>query len=85
MYIICFNTLKPITRKMSSDGSSDRKLRVCGAVQMTGFDGPKHTIRQDLPCRGCGAVGHYDGMSRKLEDNGHSTVVNGDVEPVRVL
>ena len=84
MYIICFNQFEPITEK-NSDGSSDRKLRVCGAVQMTGFDGPKHTIRQDLPCRGCGAVGQYERWSRKLEDNGHSTVVNGDVEPVRVL
>jgi hypothetical protein len=75
MYIICFNQLK----------TKEGKNAVCGAVQMTGFDFSKHTLRQDLPCRGCGEEGHYDGYSVLLQDDEHTTVLNGHVKPVREL
>jgi len=52
---------------------------------MTGFDGDKHTLRDDLPCRGCGEVGHYDGYYGVLKSDEHRLVVNGHVEPVRNL
>ena len=76
MFIICFNQMGE---------TDDGRVRVCGAVQMTGFNGAQHTLRQDLPCRGCGEAGHYDGYFVKLTDNEHNVVVNGDITPVREL
>jgi hypothetical protein len=75
MNIICFNNVK----------IKNGPQIFCGAIQMTGYDGSKHTLRQDLPCRGCGQVGHYDGFNGVLESNQGHLVVNGHVEPVREL
>ena len=75
MYIICFNQLK----------TKEGKNAVCGAVQMTGVDLSKHTLRQDLPCRGCGEVNNYDGYNHELKSDEHRVVLNGHVEPVRNL
>ena len=67
--------------------TKEGKPAICGAVQMTGFDGSKHTLRQDLPCRGCGEVGHYDGYGSllKYSENSENVVLNGHVKPVRNL
>jgi len=75
MNIICFNQLK------IKEGTT----ATCGAVQMTGYDGSKHTLRQDLPCRGCGEAGHYDGWTGTLTSHNGALVINGHVAPVRNL
>ena len=75
MNIICFNNVKV----------KNGRAIFCGAIQMTGFDGSIHTLRQDLGCRGCGAIGQYDGFNGVLESDEHHLVVNGHVEPVREL
>jgi len=74
MYIICFNQLK----------TKEGKNAVCGAVQMTDYNGSQE-LRQDLPCRGCGKEGNYDGYSRELKSTEHQVVLNGHVKPVRNL
>tara|TARA_Y100000389_G_C17456190_1_gene518336 strand:- start:1986 stop:2261 length:276 start_codon:yes stop_codon:yes gene_type:complete len=77
MMIICF---KPMT-------TNNGEPAICGAVQMTGFDGSKHTLRSDLPCRGCGEAGHYDGVGddwTAMKHNGLQAI-NSATKPVREL
>ena len=76
MKIVCFN-------RIEVDGEEG----ICGAVQMTGFQPGKHTLRSDLPCRGCGEAGHYDGVGDDWTSQVHNGLpsANGDVEPVRNL
>lgn len=74
MKIVCFN---PMTK--------DGRKAICGAVQMTGFDFSKHTLRQDRPCSGCGEAGHYDGVGDDWTAEVHNQLptVNGDTAPIR--
>ena len=77
MKIVCFKPMK----------TDDGKDAICGAVQMTGYNPGKHTLRVDLPCRGCGQVGHYDGVGDDWEAkrvNG-LPAINSQVKPVREL
>jgi len=77
MKIVCFNSMK----------TDDGKNGICGAVQMTGFNPGKHTLRQDLPCRGCGQVGNYDGVGDDWTAKVHNQLpaINGNTKPVREL
>ena len=72
MRIICFEP-------METDNNG-KTTAICGAVQMTGFDPAKHTLRSDLPCRGCGQVGNFDSA-----DKNSLLVVNKHIKPVREL
>lgn len=77
MKIVCFKSMQ----------TGDGKKAICGAVQMTGFNPGKHTLRQDLPCRGCGEAGHYDGVGNNWTAMGHNKLpaINGDATIVREL
>ena len=79
MKIICFETLK-----VDDEGKT---THICGAVQMTGFIPGKHTIRNETPCKGCGAVGNYDGVSDSwsAERDSGLVTINWDIEPKREL
>jgi hypothetical protein len=72
MKIVCFKPMK----------TEDGKQAICGAVQMTGFNPGKHTMRNDRPCDGCGEANHYDGVG---DDWNSVNAINGDVKPIREL
>lgn len=69
MKIVCFNQVE------TNEGPT-----TCGAVQMTGFNFSKHTLRFDRPCDGCGAAGHYDGVA---DDAVIVGINSADVKPIR--
>lgn len=77
MKIVCFKPME----------TDDGRRGICGAVQITGYDPSKHTLRQDLPCRGCGLAGNYDGVGDDwtAEAVNKLPTVNGTVKPVREL
>ena len=66
--IVCFNKV-----------TTQEGTKICGAVQMTGFQYSQHTMRFDRPCDGCGEAGHYDGVG----DNRTVEGINSDVKPIR--
>ena len=79
MKIICFEP-------METDNNG-KTTAICGAVQMTGFDPLKHTLRSDLPCRGCGKAGNFDGVGDDWTAENHNGLpaINSHAKPVREL
>ena len=77
MKIICFKTM--------TEDDDGKTTALCGAVQMTGFDPSKHTLRNERPCKGCGAKGHYDGAGDDWTAESHNGLpaINSHIKPIR--
>ena len=79
MLIVCFKTMET-----DDEGNT---TAICGAVQMTGYDPAKHTLRWDRKCNGCGCAGNYDGVGNDWTAETHNGLraVNSHVKPIREL